>query len=57
MHIRNFKGKIVYINEKNYSSERDLYIYIWKVKYNINIAKKHNLTSLINYINGDNLFV
>ena len=40
MHIRNFKGKIVYINEKNYSSERDLYIYIWKVKYNINIAKK-----------------
>ena len=57
MHIRNFKGKIVYINEKNYSSERDLYIYIWKVKYNINIAKKHDITSLINYIDGHNLFV
>ena len=57
MHLRNFKGKIVYINEKNYSSERDLYIHIWKIKYNIDIAKKSSFKNLINYINGDNFFV
>ena len=26
MHLRNFKGKIVYIDEHKYSNNRDLYI-------------------------------
>jgi len=57
MHLRNFKGKIIYINEKKYSNERDLYIDIWKIKYNINIAKNINLSSITNYIDGETLFV
>ena len=30
MYLRNFKGKLVYIDEKKYTNERDLYIAIWK---------------------------
>ena len=57
MHLRNFKGKIVYIDEHKYSNNRDLYIDIWKIKYNINIAKNINFSSITNYIDGETLFV
>ena len=57
MHLRNFKGKIVYIDEHKYSNNRDLYIDIWKIKYNINIAKNISFSSITNYIDGETLFV
>lgn len=57
MHLRNFKGKIVYIDEHKYSNNRDLYIDIWKIKYNINIAKNINLSRILQYIDGDLSFV
>ena len=57
MYLRNYKGKIVYINEKNYPNERDLYIDIWKIKYNINIAKNFNFNHILNYVDGEISFL
>lgn len=56
MHLRNYKGKIVYINENNYPSEKLLYIQIWKIKYNLDIAKKYDLNNIFNYVDGKNIF-
>lgn len=56
MHLRNYKGKIVYINEKNYPSEKLLYIQIWKIKYNLDIAKKTSLNNIFDYVDGKNIF-
>tara|TARA_X000000368_G_scaffold373966_1_gene325319 strand:+ start:1423 stop:1596 length:174 start_codon:yes stop_codon:yes gene_type:complete len=57
MYLRNYKGKIVLIDEKKYSNERDFYIDVWKIKYNINIAKKTNINDILNYIDGEKMFV
>ena len=56
MHLRNYKGKIVYINENNYESEKLLYIQIWKIKYNLDIAKKTSLNDIFDYVDGKNFF-
>ena len=32
MYLRNYKGKIVLLDEKKYTNEKDLYIAIWKIK-------------------------
>lgn len=56
MHLRNYKGKIVYINEINYPSEKLLYIQIWKIKYNLDIAKKSDLNNIFDYVDGKNIF-
>ena len=56
MHLRNYKGKIVYINENNYPSEKLLYIQIWKIRYNLNIAKKSDLNKILDYVDGKNIF-
>ena len=57
MYLRNYKGKIVLIDEKKYSNERDFYIDVWKIKYNINIAKKTSINDILNYIDGEKMFV
>ena len=58
MYLRNYKGKIVLINEKKYTSEKELYILIWKIKYNIDISKNtENIKSLLEYVNGHKFFV
>ena len=56
MHLRNYKGKIVYINENNYPSEKLLYVQIWKIKYNLDIAKKSHLNNILDYVDGNNIF-
>ena len=56
MHLRNYKGKIVYINENNYTSEKLLYIQIWKIRYNLDIAKKTSLNNIFDYVDGKNIF-
>ena len=56
MHLRNYKGKIVYINENSYPSEKLLYIQIWKIKYNLDIAKKSDLNDIFDYVDGKNIF-
>jgi len=35
MLIRNYKGKLVHFNINKYSNEKDMYIDLWKIIYNI----------------------
>ena len=57
MYLRNYKGKIVFIDENKYSNERNFYIDVWKIKYNKNIAKKTCINDILNYIDGEKMFV
>ena len=57
MYLRNFKGKIVYLDESKYVSEKELYIKIWKIKYNIDIAKTDQVDNIMKYISGEKTFV
>ena len=57
MYMRNYKGKIVLLDEKKYTNERDLYIAIWNIKYNIDIAKTNDITNILEYVDGEKLFV
>ena len=57
MFVRNYKGKIVFLDENKYTNERDLYIAIWKIKYNENIAKTNDINNILDYVDGEKLFV
>jgi hypothetical protein len=57
MYLRNYKGKIVFLDEKKYTNERDLYIAVWKIKYNENIAKTNDINNILDYVDGEKLFV
>ena len=53
MWIRNYEGKLVYFDITKYHNETDLYIKLWKIKFNININEdqidyNHELMQLIN---------
>ncbi len=41
MWIRNYEGKLVYFDITKYHNETDLYIKLWKIKFNININEEH----------------
>ena len=57
MYVRNKLGKIVYIDKKKYSNDRDFYKALWRIQYGISFAKTNNINSLIDYINGEKNFV
>ena len=57
MIVRNYKGKLVVIDETKFSSERELYITLWKIKYNIDIAKKYEIQDILDYVDGEKMFV
>lgn len=57
MIVRNYKGKLVVIDETKFSSERELYITLWKIKYNIDIAKKNDIQDILDYVDGEKKFV
>ena len=59
MLVRNYRGKFVEFNIKDYSNERDMYLELWKIKYNITIdVKKINTNEqLKRFINGDINFI
>ena len=38
-------------------SEKLLYIKIWKIKYNIDIAKKTSLDNIFDYVDGKKFFL
>lgn len=57
MYVRNKSGKIVYIDRKKYSNDRDFYIALWRIQYGIKIAKPYNINNLIDYVNGEKNFV
>ena len=42
MYIRNYKGKMVKFNWRDYSSEKELYSALWKICYNIEITSNNN---------------
>lgn len=53
MWMRNYQGKLIYFDISKYNNEKDLYLMLWKIKYDINIeTNKTNfnkeLLSLIN---------
>jgi len=52
MYLRNYKGEIVFFNENKYSSEYEMYIELWKIKYNIDLCapKENVMSTLIHYI-------
>ena len=37
MWIRNYEGKLVYFDITKYHNEFDLYIKLWKIKFNVNL--------------------
>ena len=57
MYVRNKSGKIVYIDRKKYSNDRDFYISLWRIQYGVKLAKPNNINSLIDYVNGEKNFV
>ena len=57
MYLRNYKGKLVYLDESKYVSEKELYIKMWIIKYNINIAKSEQIDNIIKYVSGEKSFV
>ena len=57
MYLRNYKGKLVFLDEKKYTNEKDLYIAIWKIKYNLDIAKTNDINNLLDYVDGEKMFV
>jgi hypothetical protein len=51
MFVRNYKGKMVEFNWRNYSSEKELYKALWKICYNIEILdEKDQNNELIKFI-------
>jgi len=57
MYVRNYKGKIIFLDENKYTNEKDFYIALWKIKYNINIAKTYDINSIIDYVKGDKICI
>jgi hypothetical protein len=58
MYIRNWRGKMVEINENIYNNEYEFYTKLWKIKYNVKIKTKINLKeNIISYINGEKDFI
>jgi hypothetical protein len=52
MWIRNYKGELVYFDITKYHNEEDLYIKLWKIKFNIDILEEevdfnHEIMQLI----------
>ena len=45
MLIRDYKGKIVHFNIDKYSNEKDMYIDLWKIMYNIVLPYSKNNTN------------
>uniref|UniRef100_A0A6C0C2S3 Uncharacterized protein n=1 Tax=viral metagenome TaxID=1070528 RepID=A0A6C0C2S3_9ZZZZ len=58
MYIRNWRGKMVEINENIYNNEYEFYTKLWKIKYNVKMKTKINLKeNIISYINGEKDFI
>lgn len=57
MWVRNYKGKLVFLDENKYGSEREFYITLWKTKYNIDIAKKEDIEDILDYVDGEKKFI
>ena len=47
MIVRDYKGKLVYFNKEEYSSEYNMYIALWKIMYNIDLKDENNKSNNI----------
>ena len=57
MFIRDFKGKIVFLDLTKLKSDKDKYIALWEMKYNIHLKEKEVFNNnLMDFINGENIF-
>jgi len=50
MFVRNYLNKIVSIDQDAYSSEKQFYIDLWKIKFNIDISKNIKEFNIIDYL-------
>ena len=47
MIVRDYKGKLVYFNKNDFSSEYNMYLALWKIMYNINLKEKESISNKI----------
>jgi hypothetical protein len=52
MWIRNYQGKLVFLNITKYHNEKELYAALWKIKFNVNIDDINFNEELISMINS-----
>tara|TARA_B110000008_G_C16863592_1_gene521773 strand:- start:540 stop:755 length:216 start_codon:yes stop_codon:yes gene_type:complete len=58
MYIRNWRGKIVYLDVDKINNEKEYYSKLWKIMYNMNINVNINQKeNIINYVNGKKYFI
>ena len=50
MYVRNYMNKIVKIDQDALSSEKQFYIALWKIKYNINLYENVPTFNITNFI-------
>lgn len=55
MYVRNFNRKLIKLNIHEYTNEKDMYIELWKIKYNIVLKKNYPSFNkyLIEYVKGN----
>lgn len=54
MLIRDYKGAFIQIDQNDFLNEKEFYIKLWKIKFNIDLAKQEKSfnDALINYVQG-----
>jgi len=54
MYILNYKNEVVFFNKDKYAFEYDMYIDLWKIKYDIDLCLNKNdvLKDIVNFINN-----
>jgi hypothetical protein len=58
MYIRNWRGKLVFLDVSKLNSEKEYYSKLWKIIYNKDINVDVNQKdSIIKYINGEINFI
>tara|TARA_B100000795_G_scaffold118869_1_gene88444 strand:- start:880 stop:1056 length:177 start_codon:yes stop_codon:yes gene_type:complete len=50
--IRNKNGELVKINRETFSTDKEFYVKLWKIKYNISINKNRLKEKIKNSLNN-----
>tara|TARA_B110001450_G_scaffold73939_2_gene70313 strand:+ start:6017 stop:6193 length:177 start_codon:yes stop_codon:yes gene_type:complete len=50
--IRNKKGELIKINRKSLSTDKEFYVKLWKMKYNISVNKNKLKEKIKNSLNN-----
>jgi len=59
MFVRNSEGKIIQIKREDFINDEEFYLYLWKVKFNVDISKQETPfnDTLLDYIKGINFLI